>query len=89
MQSVLSSHLFLIYNCSGKVSIKSNLRVQVAKFLRNIHQGVNLRKYIALDQSLTWKKVVNLLDVTLFFPETGDTASATDLKAKRFLIIFK
>ena len=45
MQSVLSSHLFLIYNCSGKVSIKSNLRVQVAKFLRNIHQGVNLRKY--------------------------------------------
>ena len=68
--------------------IKSNLRVQVANFLRNIHQGVNLHTNIAL-QSLTWKKVVNLLDVTLFFPETGDTASATDLKAKIFLIIFK
>ena len=72
----------------GQNIIKSNLRVQVADFLRNIHQGVNLHTNIAL-QSLTWKKVVNLLDVTLFFPETGDTASATDLKAKIFLIIFK
>ena len=68
--------------------IKSNLRVQVANFLRNIHQGVNLHTNIAL-QSLTWKKVVNLLDVTLFFAETGDTASATYLKAKQFLIILK
>ena len=46
--------------------IKSNLRVQVADFLRNIHQGVNLHTNIAL-QSLTWKKVVNLLDFVFVF----------------------